>query len=128
MIKSILAQNAACNAVTRLIDLGSIYPTGQLNIYDFTNIPLVQLNLSMPAFSDSTDGTAVSNFIADATAIYDGTATSFGIFNRDASTVWTGTVSDFSGNGDLRLNSLYIIKDSTVTITEMIYVVPSDWT
>ena len=124
MFKSVDAQNAGCNAVTRLVDLGSINPTGQLDIYDFTNTPLVQLPLSIPAFADATDGTAISNFIPDSIAIYDGTAVSFGILNRDASTVWTGTVSDFLGNGDLKINSLYITADSTVTITDMVYIVP----
>jgi hypothetical protein len=128
MYKSVDAQNAACNSVTRLVDLGSIYPTGRLNIYDTTNTVLVQLGLSLPAFSDSTDGTAVSNFITDSTVVYDGSATSFGVLNRDSSTIWTGTVSTYAGNGDLKLNSIYLEKDSTVTITDMIYVVPPEFT
>lgn len=124
MFKSVDAQNASCNAVTRLVDLGSTYPTGRLDIYDYTNSTLAELPLSLPAFADATDGTAISNFIPDALAIYDGSAVSFGILNRDASTVWTGTVSDFLGNGDLKINSVYITTDSTVTITDMVYIVP----
>jgi hypothetical protein len=127
MFKSIIAQNASCNAITRLVDLGSTYPSGSLNIYDFTSSPLVQLSLSLPAFADSTDGTSVSNYIFDATALRDGTATSFGVLNRDASTVWTGTVSDVYGSGDLKINSIWITKDSTVAITEMIYIVPPEF-
>lgn len=127
MFKSIDAQNASCNAVTSLVDLGSINPTGRLNIYDTTNTVLVQLDLSLPAFADAVDGTAVSNFITDSTVIYDGTATSFGVLNRDASTVWTGTVSDYAGNGDLKLNSIFFVKDAAVSVSNMVYVVPPEY-
>jgi hypothetical protein len=128
MFKSTDALNASCNAVTRLVDLGSTFPSGRLDIYDFTSSVLTQLNLSLPAFSDSTDGTAVSNFIYDSTALMDGTAISFGILNRDATTIWTGSVSNYSGSGDLKLNSTFLTKDSTVTITEMVYIVPPEFT
>ena len=128
MFKSIAAQNAACNAVTRLVDQGSSYPTGKLSIYNFDSTSLIDFNLSIPAFADATDGTAISNFIADSTVLLNGTAYSFAVLNRDATTVWNGTVSDMAGSGDLKLNSVYFSQDSTVVITSMVYIAPPEFT
>ena len=127
MYKSVAAQNASCNAVTRLVDQGSFNPTGQINLFNSDGSVLANLILSLPAFSDATDGTAYSNPIADSTVFIDGSASTFAVLNRDALAVWTGTVSDFTGIGDLKLNSVYLIADSTLTITSMIYVVPPEF-
>lgn len=129
MYKSIDAQNAACNAVTRLVDLGSDNSSGRLNIYGWdASTILAILPLPIPAFQSAVDGTAVSNLISDSTTINDGTASFFGVLNRDASTVWTGTVSDFAGSGDLKINDVNILQDSSITITSMIYIVPPEFT
>jgi hypothetical protein len=129
MFKSTDAVNAACNAVTRLVDMGSDNSSGRLNIYGWdASTILAILPLPIPAFLDAVDGTAVSNLIPDSTTINDGTASFFGVLNRDASTVWTGTISDLVGSGDLKLNSVNILQDSSITITSMVYIVPPEFT
>jgi len=124
MMKSIEATDIACNAVVDYVDQGSLYIAGQLIIYRQDSSVMSQHYLSNPAYQDSTDGTAVANTINDATAMIDGTATTFDIINRDASNVWNGTVSLINGSGDLQLPSVVIYADSTINISSAFYVVP----
>lgn len=124
MRKSIEATNRACDAVVDMVDEGSLYSAGQLIIYRQDSSVMSQHDLSYPAFLDSTDGTAVANTINDATAMVDGTATTFDIVNRDASNVWDGSVSLINGSGDLQLPSVVIYSDSTINISSAFYVVP----
>lgn len=124
MRKSIEATNRACDAVVDIVDEGSLYSTGRLIIYQQDSSVMSIHNMSDPAYMDSTDGTAVANTIYDATAMLDGTATTFDIVNRDASNVWDGSVSLLNGIGDLKLPALTIYQDSTISISSAFYAVP----
>jgi hypothetical protein len=124
MRKSIEATNRACDAVVDMVDEGSLYSVGRLIIYRQDSSVMSRHDLSNPAFLDSTDGTAVANTIYDATAMIDGTATTFDIVNRDASNVWDGSVSLINGSGDLQLPSVVIYSDSTINISSAFYAVP----
>lgn len=124
MRKSIEATNRACDAVVDIVDEGSLYSTGRLIIYQQDSSVMSIHNLSDPACLDSTDGTAVFSTIYDATAMLDGTATTFDIVNRDASNVWDGSVSLLNGIGDLKLPATTIYQDSTINISSAFYAVP----
>ena len=124
MRKSILATDIACNAVTALVNDGSTFSAGRLNLYDVDSTIITRLPLSNPAFRDSTDGTAVVNLISDATAYRDATAALYDISNRDLVATWDGTVSTIGGDGDFQLASLTIYQDSTVGVTAGFYAVP----
>jgi hypothetical protein len=124
MIKAVDAQNAACNAVVQLVDQGSLNPSGSLSLLDASSTLIANFILSNPAFLPAVDGTSVSNYITDSTSVVDGTASVFNVFDRDASVVWSGTVSDFAGTGDLKLNSISIPQDSTISLTQIVYSVP----
>ena len=124
MRKSIAATDVACNAVTALVNDGSTFSSGFLNLYDVDSSVITRLPLSIPAFSDSTDGTAVSNLIYDATAYRDATAALYDISNRDLAVIWDGTVSTYSGAGDFKLTSVILYQDSTVAVTSGFYAVP----
>jgi Collagen triple helix repeat (20 copies). len=127
MIKSTDAQNAACNAVVQLVDLGSLNPSGSLNLLDTDSDAIANFILSNPAFGSAVDGTSTSNYIADATALIDATAASFDILNRDASAIWSGTVSTFSGTGDLKLNSVSISQGMKISLSNIVYSVPDSF-
>ena len=124
MIKAVDAQNAACNAVVQLVDHGSLNPSGSLTLLDASSTLIASFILSNPAFLPAVDGTSVSNYITDSTSVVDGTAYVFNILDRDTSVVWSGTVSDFAGTGDLKLNSISIPQDSTISLTQIVYSVP----
>jgi hypothetical protein len=135
MFKSTLAKNTACNAVTQMVDAGSIWPSGGIYLYDSTDFPrynadstsptpIVRLPLSLPAFLTAADGTAFASMIYDATALRDGTAWGFGVFNRDSTFIWGGSVSRPTGLGEMKLNQNVIKQDQTVTLTNGYYLVP----
>jgi len=124
MLKSVETTNRSCNAVVDFVDEGSDYPSGRINILDADSTIITYLPLSLPAFRDSTDGTAVANTIYDNTAFRDATAALFDVINRDGSSAWSGTVSTFSGVGDLKLNAVVLYQDSTVSLSSAFYAVP----
>lgn len=73
MQKSTETQNRACNSVVDFVDEGSLYSSGQINLFNADSTLITTLSLSYPAFRDATDGTSVANTIYDATAYRDGT-------------------------------------------------------
>ena len=125
MNKDIIAQNAACNAIVGLVDAGTANPAGRLLIYNDSSTVLAWLPFGNPAFQDSTDGTSVSNPLTDSTALADGTASWFGVFDRDSTRIWRGSVVQTGHVGDMRLAQTILHTDMTVSITQATYVVPS---
>jgi len=123
MNKSVYAKNVQCNAIVHLLDEGSLYPSGTLNIFDSTSSLLTSLHLSNPAFADSTDGTSVAYTIYDATNFLTGTAFTFEMHDRDSSMIWGGTISPLGGGGDMQLNSTSFVADETTSIFPAYYVV-----
>jgi hypothetical protein len=127
MIKSVDAQNAACNAIVQLIDQGSLNPTGSLSLVSTDSNVIANFMLSYPAFAPAIDGTSVSNPITDSSSLIDGTASTFDILDRDSSVVWSGTVTDFAGTGDLKLNSIIIPYNVDISLTQIVYSVPDSF-
>lgn len=125
MTKSTLARNASCDAVVGLLDLGSTYAAGRIGIYTADSSVITYMDLSNPAFRDSTDGTAISNFIYDSTSFFDATASYFNMLNRDSTVIWNGIISRSDGTGDMRLDSIIMPKDTTVSISSATYAVPA---
>lgn len=124
MQKSVYATNRACNAIVDMVDEGLLYSSGRINILDADSTMITHLSLSNPAFRDATDGTSVANLIYDNTAFRDATAALFDVVDRDGSNIWSGVISTFSGIGDIKLNSVILYQDSTVSISSAYYAVP----
>ena len=122
--KSSAATNAACDAVVDLIDVGSLSPYGLMVIQTVDSTTITSHRLSNPSFSDAVDGTSQANMIYDGTALVDGTASTFGFYDRDGTFVWGGDITGPGGGGDLELTSISIPVDSTVSITSARYIVP----
>lgn len=128
MWKETWVQNDACNRIVSRIDTGSLNPSGRIYLYRSDSSVITYLPYSLPAYRDATDGTAVANPITDNVAFMDATgdktAAYFSAVNRDNSVCWSGTVSRYDGLGDLKLNSVIIFKDSTISLAEASYIVP----
>lgn len=122
--KSSDARNAACDAVVDMIDDGTSLAYGTLKILTYDSTVITSLQLSVPAFGDASDGTAIANTIYDNTAFIDGTAALFDFYNRDATWVWGGDVTLPGGGGVMELSSLGMPKDTTVSISSARYMVP----
>jgi len=126
--KSIVAKDAACNAVVDLIDQTSTgfygWPSGRLQLYRSSDSSVIaSLICANPCFLSSTDGTAMANPINDATALIDGTASTFGFVNRDNVFVWGGGVGS-DGSSELNLTSTFISTGTIVSVTSGQYIAP----
>ena len=126
--KSTVAKNAACDAVTALIDQTSTglygWTSGRLQLYRSGDSSVIaSLVCANPCFLPAIDGTAMANPINDATAINDGTATTFAFVNRDSVMVWGGAVGS-DGSSELNLTSTVISTGTIVSITSGKYIAP----
>ena len=124
IIKEVKAKNAACNAITDLIDQGSFLSSGRLTLYATDGSSIAALPLSYPSFMDATDGTAQAWPIYDATVTRDASAVNFWMSDRDGTRVYGGSVTDDDDFGDLRLNTTWLTHDSTVAISSAFFIVP----
>jgi hypothetical protein len=125
MIKEIVARNASCNAVVGLVDQGSGLPAGRLGIFNDASNVLAWATFSNPAYMPAVDGRAIGFPISNAVVLTDGTASWFGVYDRDSTGLWSGSITDTSGAGDLRLNSVVLLTDQTVEIASSYFEVPA---
>ena len=108
------------------------YSTAGIYLFDSTNFSqlypdldyIVRMPMSYPAFLLAVDGTSYANPISDATAIRDGTFAGFGVFTKDSTFIWGGSVTLPTGTGDMKLDQLTIQQDQTVSLTSAYYLVP----
>jgi len=134
---SAVAAIAACNAINRLLDMSDT--PGSLVVYDgarpanvdtaiSTQKALVTFVLPNPAFNNAVDttngGHATAGAVTPVKAAQTGTATFFRIFDGDGVAVFDGTVTDTTGNGDLKLSSTAVIKDIDVTVVSLTTTMP----
>ena len=122
------AANAAANAVTALVNGGS------LRIYSGTkpatpddalsgNTLLAQLSFGATAFGSAANGVSTANAIAsDTSADATGTASFFRAHNSSGTAVFQGTCG--TSNADLVLSSTSISSGGTVEVTSLTYTQP----
>lgn len=81
---------------------------------------LVSFDLPDPAFGPGADtnpgGTVTLNAVTPVQASATGTATFFRIYNGDDDCVSQGSVTDTTGNGDLKISSTSVISGIDVTV------------
>jgi hypothetical protein len=118
-------RNAIAATVTGRVDLGTVSPTGSIQIATnnaFTTI-LATLKCANPAFQAPAGGQAVANAIAeDTNAAGTGTATAYRILDRDGNEVWRGTVSGPGGGGDAQLSNTLINAGDRVSCSALVYI------
>jgi len=124
MFKSTIAKNAACNSIIEMLDTTGTYSSGRLGLYTADSTLVAKLPLSNPAFLSSVDGTAVARPISDATALITGTVSYFEMQDGSDTMVWGGSVTVPTGTGDLKMNTISITKDTTVSVSSATYIVP----
>jgi hypothetical protein len=132
----------ALDALVDQCDLGSSAPAAHLKIYDATGgvparvtdaittqVLLADLPMSNPAFLDSElaspGATADADTITDdADANADGTAAFFRIVDRNGIARIQGTVSNTSGSGELKLNSVALVQHARVQVSSLVARMP----
>lgn len=123
--KSIETRNAACNTIVDRLDTGSDWSSGRLALYNSDSTVITMLELSIPAYGDSTDGTSTAYLISDATSYFDATASTFSFLNRDGTAQWSGDITEEGQGGDMQIDSTIIPADTTVSISSAVYIVPA---
>lgn len=124
---STAVKNAIGNALVEIIDSGSTYSTGYIEIRsgvkpltpsdDPTGVLLALLLLSTPPFSDFSDGRSLSFDILDDTSVdATGTAGWFRVYNKDGVGVMDGTVTQIGGGGDITFENINFIEGGVVSI------------
>lgn len=119
------AASAACNAVVDLVDADA--SPGYLEIRDDTTA-LVTVTLDDPAFGAAANGVATASGLPlQGTAVADGTADNFKVYDGNDVEIWSGTVGGTlqATSGDLQLSSAAIATDDIVTITAFTHTAPT---
>lgn len=85
------ARNAACNGVVKLAD--SSGTPGLLTIRDATGKKLCDIRLSLPAFSEAVQGTAVAAGLPlSGTAVAQGSPARYDVTDGEGVIAWSGTI------------------------------------
>lgn len=128
---------AACNSIVALVDAAE--SPGTLVIYQGSRpanvgtaigaqTPLVTFTLNEVAFGNAVElasgATATANAVDNVQAQASGTAQFFRVFNGDGGAIFDGTVTDTSGNGDLKLSSVAVIEGIDVTVVSLTATMP----
>lgn len=120
-----VAASGACNAVVDLVDADA--SPGYLEIRDDTTV-LVTITLDDPAFGAAANGVATAGGLPlQGTAVADGTADNFKVYDGADTEIWSGTVGGTlqATSGDLQLNSSAILTDDIVVITAFTHTAPT---
>lgn len=126
---STAARNAACDAIVDLVDAGT--PPGYLQIRTGsapanpaaanTGTLLVTITLANPAFGSAATGVATLAGVSPATAVADGTAEHFRLFNNADTCILQGTCGT---SGELVIDDAAIVDGGTVTVSSLTISVP----
>lgn len=127
---------AALNVINGRIQNGTTNPNARISLYQGTRPALPgDLNSAMkladislpailfaPAYMDSGNARAdaIVDNIAEANIVVTGEAQWFRIFDRNNQPVLDGSVSDASGNGDMKLQQTSLLAGRKVTIVSWI--------
>jgi len=127
MIHPTSIRNSIVDLVTSKINLGTTNSYGNLILKNSSNVVLVTLVMSNPAFGVSSLGIATANVIASALAVASGIITKYVMVDRDENTVATGTVTAVGGGGDLEATTTTtsVILGESVSISTLTYNAPA---
>lgn len=113
------ARNAAANAVTELVNGGSI------QFQTSADAAVATLPLSATAFAPAANGTATANAITSDTNAAGGTITKARFRTSGGATVWTVSVTETGGGGDITLSSTTIGAGDTVAVSSYTHTQPA---
>lgn len=131
------ARSSACNAITALVNVGTLNPNGYINIYTAPRpsspsaqsspaIRLATVPLANPAFTDAIDGEALANGIGltGITVESTGTASWYRVFDRDNNAIWDGSVTLSNDGGDMQFNDIAFIAGGKIVLQTFKAIMP----
>lgn len=113
------ARNAAANAVTALLNGGTI------DLLTAGAVVVASVTFGSPAFANAAVGVATANAITDGAVAAAGTVATFTARTSGAAAVLSGTVTATGGGGDLTLSALAFVMGDIARITSLTYTQPA---
>lgn len=114
-----VAQNAGCDGIVDLADGGTL-------VIQEATTDLAEFTLQSPAFSAASSGTAtLEGTTLSTTADADGTADSFEVRDSGSAVLWSGSVTETGGGGDIEIDNTSINSGQTVELTSYTFSVPA---
>ena len=121
---STAARNAACDAITALIDVGAGSPSeGQLIFRTSGDAEVARCIMANPAFGAAATGVCTAGAIQDDTNAVGGTIAKFVIQDGDGNEILNGTCG--AGSGDISFNSVIVSAAQTVSVSSLTVTVPA---
>jgi len=117
------ARNAAADAVVDLIDAGA--GAGTIEYQTAGSAEVATLTFSDPAFGAAAAGVATASAVTDDTDATGGTVTKAVIKDSDGTEVFTVTVSNTGGGGDIQVDNVIIGAGVTVSLSSLTYTAPA---
>ncbi len=107
------------------MDAGTAATSGKLLIRDASDVLLGTLTFSNPSFGTASAGRITPNAItAESNAPATGTASKFQVINRDATIVFSGTITATGGGGDLTMSRVTVNAGDTISAVSFLYDAP----
>jgi hypothetical protein len=114
-------RNAIADLVVDKLDLGSGTASGRLEILTSGDVLLVSLPLSNPAFGAASTGTATASAITTTNATVAGTAAKYNMVDRDDTIIFSGSVTESGGGGDLIITNTDINVGDPISVSSFAY-------
>lgn len=112
-------KNTIGDAVIARLNAGTTNATGRLVFQTSGNSNLSINTLTNPPAGSFSSGTVTFSAIANATISATGTVAKFLAQNRDATTIFTGTVTVTGGGGDIVFNTVSWTSGDTASISSL---------
>lgn len=131
VVLSTIAKDAACNSIVDLLDNGSTNPNATIELRtgeqpssilgSATGTLLGTAQLSLPAFGDSSDGSATSNDISDIEIVAAGTPTWCRFYDRDENAIFDASVGLDGSGADIQLDNVNFVLGGSARITSVVF-------
>ena len=122
---STAARNTAGDALADSVDAGTTDTTGDLVLMAAGDVVVATLAMSNPAFGASAAGVVTANAITDDVNAVGGTVVAFKIQDRDNAEILRGSVTDTSGNGDMKMSPVLVGASDTVSVSSLTITMPA---
>lgn len=114
-------RTAKAQVIRSATDAGTSNSAGQLILMTDSDIPVVTLNLSNPAWGTVSNGVMTLNTVSAGVAVSTNTVSLFKLVDRDGVEVYRGSVTGTGGGGDLTLTETALTTGDDVAISSWQY-------
>jgi hypothetical protein len=112
-------RNTIGDAIISRLNAGSTNATARLIFRNSSNTTLTTNNFSNPPAGSFSSGSVTFSSIANSTIATSGTAANFIATNRDNATIFSGSVTNTGGGGDITFNTTTWTSGDTCAVSSL---------